>query len=154
MNVRSLLMALVFVFAQAAFSSELDTCVKTVLSHTKLYRIDKEESIKNCFELNKNKLNQDVCFEKAKNIRGWMHSSKLQTQMTSTCFYDTQPFKNVSSCLNATKNFTLAGDHDEAVFYCYQTFQENLNQDQCITVANQMVFPAKKDYLKRHCLQN
>lgn len=154
MNVRALFVVLSLLFSHAAFSSELDSCIKTVLSRPKLYRLEKEESIKNCFELNKAQIDQDTCFSKAKNLKNWVHSSQLQTQMLSTCFYETQPFKSVASCTRAAQNFTLAGDHDEAIFYCYQIFQEKLNQNQCIDLADKMIFPLKKDYLKRHCLQN
>lgn len=154
MNVRAIAVALTLLFSFSAFSAELDTCIKTVLSKPKLYRLEKEESIKSCFELNKANIDQDTCFEKAKDIKNWVHSTQLQNQMLSTCFYDTKPFKSVAKCTAAARNFPLASDHDEAIFYCYQIFQENLNQNQCVDIADKMIFPLKKDYLKRHCLQN
>lgn len=154
MNVRVLVVVLTLLFSYSAHSSELDSCIKTVLSKPKLFRLEKEESIKNCFELNKANMDQDTCFAKAKNLKNWVHSTQFQTQMISICFYDTKPFKSVASCIRAADNFSFANDHDEAIFYCYQTFQENLNQNQCISLADKMIFPLKKDYLKRHCLQN
>ncbi len=154
MNVRILFVILTLLFSHAAFSSELDTCIRTVLTRPKLFRLEKEESIKNCVELNKAKIDQNTCFSKVKNLKTWVHSTELQTQMTATCFYDTQQFKSVASCTQAARNFSFASDHDEAIFYCYQIFQENLNQNQCIDLADKMIFPLKKDYLKRHCLQN
>ena len=82
MNVRAVVMILTLMFSHAAFSSELDTCIKTVLSRPKLFRLEKEESIKNCVELNKAKIDQNTCFSKVKNLKTWVHSTQLQTQMT------------------------------------------------------------------------
>ena len=154
MGMRLLVSSMLMIFTSTLWASGIDTCIKTVLTHPKLHRLEKEENIKSCFEINKSKMTQQTCFTNSKKVNQFIRSTLLQTQIKNTCFYDTQSFKNVASCLDATKNFTYATDHDDAVFYCYQTFQDKLNQNGCIDVAQKMIFPLKKDYLKRHCLQN
>lgn len=146
--------AAVFSLYQSTMAHAIDNCLRLIVTKSDIHRIDKEDGIKNCFEINKAILTKEVCYQKAEIIKNTIHSSRLHSKILNTCFYDVGIFTNVKNCLAATRNFQLANDHDDAVFYCYQSFQESINQTSCLNVANELIFPMKKDYLKRHCLQN
>lgn len=80
-----------------------------------------------------------------------LNSSKLLEDLKSTCFYETTPSNDIGSCLKETQYFKNTLNHDEAVFYCFQQFQEKLSKNDCLKTAEQMVYPLKKEYLRQYC---
>ena len=142
------------VVTQNQTSEDLDQCFKKVLQKTKLHRIDKEDSLYNCLEIHKSNLTKDSCFKKVNKLNNFVHSAQLHTRLKTICFYEAGSFDTMNSCIKTSSQFELANEHDDALFYCYQSFQETISQTQCIGLANRLIFPLKKDYLKRHCLQN
>lgn len=75
----------------------------------------------------------------------------MSEEINSICFYETTPAKDMNSCLAETKKFKNATNHDEAVFYCYQQFQDKLTAKDCLKTADQLIYPLKKEYLRQHC---
>jgi hypothetical protein len=135
-----------------ANADALQTCLASTVYHE--HRIEKEDNINFCFEKYKNSISQDSCFKTIRKNSLLINTSKLHNFTTSVCFYETGEHKNLYACNESAKKFKGAAEHDEALFYCYQTFQDRVSKKDCLETSAKMIFPAKKEYLKRHCLRN
>ena len=147
----------VFIFVSLLLSwhvqaDDLSKCVLKVAQ--KEHRLDREDGFRRCFDENKNKVSKDQCLTHAKRYKTLFSSSQLYQENLGICFYESNSFNNISDCIKTAKIFEGANDHDEAVFFCYQTFQEKLSKNQCLAVAKTMRFPWKEQYLRNHCLNN
>ena len=134
----------------SAQATTLDTCLAVAAKND--HRLNRFDSTLDCFQKSKNVINSDSCFAAVQNLKSGQTSIELNERLRSYCFYDASQFKNVKSCLSKTAAFQLAINHDEAVFECYNQFQENLNQKQCLKISDLLKYPAKKEYLESHCL--
>ncbi|MBY0553777.1 hypothetical protein K2P97_04555 [bacterium] len=133
-------------------ASEIDQCLSYAVSQE--HRLEKEDAVKMCFDKHKSKIDKNTCYNLIKKKVSALDSSKLNEEITSTCFYDTTAAVDINSCLTETKKFKSAYNHDDAVFFCYQQFQEKIGKNECLNAANQLIFPLKKEYLKEHCNNN
>jgi hypothetical protein len=142
-----------FAFCGAnAMASNLSSCLS--LAAIKEHRIDKEEAVRGCFNLHKNTINKDICYFSLDKKVSKKSSARLIEEMSSICFYETTLPNNLDTCLAETKSFKNSINHDDALFYCYQQFQDKIDAKTCLKIANLFVFPLKKTYLKQHCNSN
>lgn len=130
-------------------ANEVEQCLTYAVSQE--HRLEKEDAVKICFDKFKSRLDKNTCYDLVKKKVRPLDSTKLTEEITSTCFYDTTSATDIHSCLSESKKFKSAYNHDDAVFFCYQQFQEKLGKSECLKAANQMIFPLKKEYLKEHC---
>ena len=130
----------------AANNSILNTCLNKSSSYT--HRLEKENTIRNCFQDLKNHISRDNCFS---SLDKFKVSNGLSEELKSICFYETTLAKNFKGCLTETKKFKGSYNHDDAIFFCVQQFQDNVTSKDCLGAANQMIFPLKKQYLVQHC---
>jgi hypothetical protein len=135
-----------------AFSSELNDCLNLANYHQ--HRLEKEAGVRFCFNKHKNTLTKEACNQTVDKKVAPMDSIRLTEDMRGLCFYDTPPTPTLKGCLQDTKRFKSASNHDEAVFFCYQQFQEKLTTAECLKTAKQLIFPVKKEYLEQHCYEN
>lgn len=133
-------------------ASEIEQCLSYAISQE--HRLEKEDAVKICFEKYKSKIDKNTCYDLIKKKVRSLDSSRLNEDITSTCFYDTTAAPDINSCLSESKKFKSSNNHDEAVFFCYQQFQEKLGKNECLKAAEQLIFPLKKEYLKQHCNNN
>lgn len=135
----------------SAKASSMGSCL--ALAEAKVHRLDRLDEVKNCLTRYATTLSKNDCHSLVEEKSSDWSSIKLTEEAHSLCFYETSAEKDIRSCLRYTKKLQDASRHDEAVFFCYQQFQEKLNLDDCLYVARQMIYPVKTDYLKQHCLQ-
>ena len=153
MNVyRYILLFLAFCLPALAEADALQTCLSNSVYHE--HRIEKEDNVKFCFDKYKNSITQDSCFKTITKNSVLINNTQLYNFVTSVCFYETGNHANLDSCNAIAKKFKGGAEHDEALFYCYQTFQDRVSKKDCLKTSDKMIFPAKKEYLKRHCLSN
>lgn len=133
-------------------ADEIDLCLSEAVSQP--HRLEKEEAVKLCFDKLKTKITKNTCYELIKKKVRRLDSSKLNEEITSLCFYETTAATDINSCITESKKFKSPYNHDDAVFFCYQQFQEKLDKNQCLKAADQMIFPLKKEYLQQHCNSN
>ena len=115
------------------------------------HRLEKENSVRQCFNQYKTYINKETCYLFLEQKVSKLSSFKLSEDINSICFYETTPPKSLGSCLTETKKFKSSGNHDEAVFFCYQQYQNRISQKECLTAAEQLIYPFKKEYLREHC---
>ncbi len=140
------------VFCFLGLTSSAGELAKCLTSATyEQHRLEKENAIRSCFNSYKTYINKDTCYLFLEKNVTKISSTKLSEEINSICFYETTVAKDMKSCLIETKKFKTSGNHDEAVFYCYQQFQDAMNRKECLKVAKQMIYPAKKEYLEQHC---
>lgn len=155
MYVRDVLFILSLIFLSVTAAAETAGLNKCLAQATyREHRLEKEDSIRNCFNNHKSALKREVCYKNATKSVNLVHSTTLLNDLISTCFYETESFQNLKDCLVDTDKFKNASAHDEAVFYCYQTFQDKMTKKDCSETAEALIFPAKKNYLSRHCMEN
>ena len=148
-----LLSVISLTFSLKAQAADLEKCLSAAVEQE--HRIDKENAVNYCFSAFKDKTTKSHCYENIKKFRSLISSSQsLINSTNATCFYEAGVFSNISDCLKDTSRFTYAGDHDDAVFYCYQSFQESITKKDCLMTAGKLIYSGKKDYLKAHCLEN
>lgn len=145
----------VFIFCSLIISvnlnaNTLEKCLASTAYHE--HRLDKENAVNYCFTRYKDSTNKKTCFGLVKKFKVLINNQRLLNRSTQVCFYEAGAFSNIKECLKETKRFAYAVDHDDAVFYCYQTFQDSTNKQQCLATAKEMIYFAKRDYLKNHCL--
>ena len=128
----------------------LEKCLASAAYHS--HRLDKENTLSYCFNKYKEQVSKKNCFSQIKKYKVLINNQRLLNQTNQVCFFEAGVFNNLKDCLNETKRFNSAVDHDDAVFYCYQSFQDSTSTKQCLDTANKMIFAAKKEYLKNHCL--
>lgn len=133
----------------AAMAGELAQCLFSASEQP--HRLEKENSVRHCFNQYKSYINKENCYLFLAQKVSKMSSIKLSEDINAICFYDTSAPKSLNSCLKETKKFKSSGNHDEAVFFCYQQFQDKISQKDCLTAAEQMIYPFKKEYLRQHC---
>ncbi|MEQ1721668.1 MAG: hypothetical protein ABL930_00740 [Pseudobdellovibrio sp.] len=133
-------------------AQELERCLNYATAQE--HRLEKEDIIKICFDKFKTKINKSECYSYLNKKVKSLDSTKLNEEITSVCFYETSQTPDLNSCMSETKKFKSSNNHDEAVFYCYQQFQEKLSKADCLKTANQLIFPLKKEYLTNHCNNN
>lgn len=115
-----------------------------------LHRLDREVALRQCYA--RYKTSKKTCYRTLKSVIGPQESLRLTEDIRSVCFYDAQPAaRTVEDCVQEAAAFKVAAEHDEAVFYCYQQFQEKIDRRQCLKTARQLIYPAKEDYLTQHC---
>lgn len=148
---KNLILFLSSLFLSAlCFASPLELCLDSALR--KGHRLNRIDATYMCFIKNKNLINSEMCFSSVQNLKPGQTSIELNEKLKSLCFYEVSLFKNIKSCLQKAPVFTLAINHDEAILECYNQFQENLNQKQCLKISKLLKYPSKKDYLAAHCL--
>lgn len=119
------------------------------------HRLDREAAIKDCYERYKSSLTKDLCYKTLKRVVIPMDSFTLTDNIRNICFYEAgPPASDFQSCLKESRQFTKASEHDEAVFYCYQQFQDKISKKDCLKAADQLIYPGKEDYLRQHCMNN
>ncbi len=133
-------------------ASELERCLDFAIAQE--HRLEKEDTVKICFNKSLLKLNKNKCYSLLNKKVKSLGSTKLNEEITSFCFYEISQVSDLNSCLSETKKFNTSNNHDEAVFYCYQQFQDKTSYADCIKTANQLIFPLKKEYLTSHCKTN
>lgn len=144
-----------FIFAVALFglkapASDLGQCLYA--ANFNEHRLEKENSVRLCFDKYKSLISKESCYSYLDKKVAKLSSTNLSEDIKGLCFYDTTPAKDLNACATETKKFKVAANHDEALFYCYQQFQENISQKDCLKISGQMIYPSKKNYLKEHCL--
>ncbi len=154
MDVRRLIISIlsILLISSAAKAEELSQCLGSITTHE--HRLEKEEAIRLCFNKFKSVISQENCFIYLAKKVPRLASTKLIEDIKSICFYETTSAKDIGSCMNNTKKFKSSSDHDEAVFYCYQQFQEKIGEKECLKIAEKLIYPLKKNYLIQHCLNN
>ena len=154
MDVTSKLFILVVsvAFSVTLKAMEIDTCLSDATRKTHV--IDQQQAIESCFLNRANSLPQKKCFEAANRISTLKRQLNMSETLNSICFYQTQDFSDLKSCLSGAKLFKIADNHDEAIFDCYKQFQSFLSEKQCIEVSRKMIYPAKRNHLFAHCQNN
>ena len=135
-----------------ADAADLSRCLS--LTAYKQHRLEKEDLIRSCFNQYKLVITKETCHSLLTKKVSKLASTKLSDEINALCFYDTTPAKDMNACLKDTKKFKSTANHDEAVFYCYQQFQDKLTQNECLKTADQLIYPLKKEYLQQHCNNN
>jgi hypothetical protein len=140
-------------FGINGFASEkLQKCLDSSVFHE--HRIEKEENVMFCFDQVKNLIPKADCYFAIESHPNLINTYRLKLFTHNICFYDSKPHENLNTCLRDAARFGSATEHDNALFHCYQIFQEKASRKECLTVAKKMKFPAKKNYLENHCLKN
>lgn len=134
----------------AVTAGELSQCL--FAAGNQQHRIEKENAVRLCFTRYKDFINKDTCYLFLAQKVSKLSSTKLNEDISAICFYETTPAKDLKACLLESKKFKSSGNHDEAVFYCYQQFQNLITQKDCLNAAEQMIYPFKKQYLQQQCL--
>lgn len=130
-------------------AGELARCLFT--AGEQQHRLEKENSVRQCFNLYKTYINKETCYLFLDKNVSKLSSTKLNEDINSICFYETTAPRDLNSCLIETKKFKSSGNHDEAVFYCFQQFQEKITRKECLKAADKMIYPFKKEYLRGQC---
>lgn len=153
MNVKLhvLFLILALLSVQNVFSADLGTCLARAESQG--HRLDREEAVRNCFDKNKSLVKRDECFKQIRSNRSAQASETLKEDLKSVCFYETSSYSGINDCLLQSRRFRSSGDRDEAVFYCYQIFQDKLDKKQCLRVAENLIFASKREHLSQHCIE-
>jgi hypothetical protein len=135
----------------AAFSQadELEKCLSAV--STSAHRLEREDAVARCFTSFTQMTGKDACFGHIEKYKSLVNSTRLQNLALNSCFYESTGYKTMQDCMGDTKLFKKASDHDEAIFFCYQSFEERLSKQECSNTAKKLIFPAKRDYLLNHC---
>ncbi|AGH96255.1 hypothetical protein A11Q_2039 [Pseudobdellovibrio exovorus JSS] len=133
-------------------NDSLGTCLSQNISRNQ-HRLDKEDNARQCFEANKEQLSKQACYHYLRKVIEPLDSIRLSNDLRTLCFYEALPLPTtIEACLSETKRFENASAHDEAVFYCYQQFQNQIDQKTCLKTAKLLIFPQKENYLTQHCL--
>jgi hypothetical protein len=151
MNVISkflILLALVF-GSSGSYARSFSQCVSSANNQ---HRFEREESLVDCFQQFKGLLGSDNCYAQIKKLKSVQRSERLSEQLKMICFYDASIFQSAPHCLARAVEFGDADSHDEAIFECFNQFQEKLNRKSCIEMSSKLIYPSKKDYLLQHCL--
>ena len=143
---------LVLTGASSGLAGDLQNCL--TVANKRTHRIDREEGVRFCFTQYKQSTDNNSCVNLLEKSKLKALSSSLKDEMRSLCFYETTPPKDIASCRKDAKKFKDSYNHDEAIFYCYEQFQEKISKKECLESAEDMIFPSKKEYLKEHCLSN
>jgi hypothetical protein len=154
MNVKLhvLFLILALLSVQHVFASDLGHCLSR--AEARGHRLDREEAVRGCFVNMKSFLSRNECFSSVRKNRSAQASVSLNEDLKSLCFYETTSYKDVNECVRESRRFVSAGDRDEAVFYCYQIFQDKLSKKQCLQTAKSLIFAAKREHLSQHCLNS
>ena len=152
MNVlRYVLLVSLVILGSVSQADELEKCLATVSTNT--HRLEREEAVGRCFTSFTQMTGKDACFGHIEKFKSLVSSTKLSNLALNSCFYESAAYKTMQECMGDTKLFKTASDHDEAIFFCYQNFEERLNKDECTSAAKKLIFPAKREYLLSHCLE-
>lgn len=133
-------------------TSNLNQCLSLI--NFQEHRLEKQKTIRYCFNKYKSEIKRNDCFQSIETLFKNKKSIALKDNLNGICFYDTTSVLNMKDCLNDSKKFNNTNNHDEAVFYCVQQFQDNISQKDCQSAVEQLVYPLKKNYLKRYCEAN
>lgn len=134
------------------YASGLDQCL-SIIKHQQ-DRIEKEDTIRFCFDKYKKNITRKSCYSGLVRVASKVNSTRLSEDIKSICFYETGSFKDLKDCLKETENFKNSTNHDEAVFSCFQDFQDVMTKKDCLTTANRLIYPQKKEHLNRYCNSN
>jgi hypothetical protein len=134
------------------FGNDLEKCLSNV--NNEVHRLDRESAVSSCFTKHTAAMTKPNCYTTIEKFKPLISSSRLYKQAVGNCFYEAASFAKMSDCMKDTDKFRNAAEHDEAVFFCYQTFQDKIDKNACIKTAKRMIFPPKRDYLLNHCIQN
>lgn len=137
--------------ATISTADELEKCLSSVGS--KVHRLEREDAVTQCFTSFTPMTGKDACFGHVEKFKSLVSSTRLKNLALNSCFYESTAYRSMQDCMGDTKMFKKASDHDEAIFFCYQSFQERLNKDECSNAAKKLIFPAKREYLLNHCLE-
>lgn len=144
--------ALLLVSSSVFASEALDKCLDSAVYHE--HRIEKEENVKYCFDKFKTSVSKAECYKAIEDHPRLISTYRLKLYAQNICFYDVNSHANLNSCIDEAERFIGASEHDEALFYCYQIFQDRTSKKDCLSVAKKMKFFAKRTYLENHCRKN
>ena len=100
------------------------------------------------------KITQEKCNSLNKKIISKLDSSLISENTSLICFYETNnSYTSLNACIEQTKKLKNPYNHDDALFYCYQQFQEKMTLAECLKTSKKMIFPTKQDYLAGHCYE-
>lgn len=143
------ILSVCFISAIAA-ATELARCLDSAVVQN--HRLEKEDLIRYCYNKHKKNVDKKTCYLNLADKVSKFSSIKLNEEINTICFYETTSAKSMDSCLSEARKFKNSTNHDEAVFYCYQEFQDLLSKKDCLKTAEQLIYPLKKQYLQQHCL--
>lgn len=145
-----LFLGLAFTAVQSQ-ADELEKCLSTVGNH--IHRLEREDAVARCFTSFAQITGKDACFGHIEKFKSLLTTARLKGLALNGCFYESSAYRTMQDCMSDTKLFKTASDHDEAVFFCFQSFEQRLNKTECTNTAKKLIFPAKRDYLMNHCLE-
>jgi hypothetical protein len=149
-KVLSLLTVTLVLMGSITTTENINQCLSKAQSLS--HRLDRLDEIKACLTRHVSGLSKNECHSLVEKKSSLWGSIKLTEEARLLCFYETPSGPDIRTCLRDAKKIQDASRHDEAVFYCYQQFQEKLSLDDCLFTARQMIYPVKMDHLKQHCL--
>ena len=138
----------------SALSASARSFSQCVSLNSSLPQFEQEEALVDCFETNKSNLSSGSCYAAIHKIKAAQKSATLNERLKTICFYDVSLFKNDKLCMARASEFSIAENHDEALFECFNQFQESMNQKSCLEMSSKLIYPAKKEHLRQHCLNN
>lgn len=148
-----LILFLVFSVFQIAQASELDHCLARVHQIKGTHIVTREEQVRTCFKNNKKNISANLCFRAVAQDPLVAKSINFKEEMNSFCFYQVAQFSTPRECMAKIQIFSSADNRDEAVFSCYQKFQNQIGRQLCLQMSEQMVFDEKKDHLQNRCFE-
>lgn len=153
MNVsRYVLIIVLAVAGVTAHADELEKCLNSIRPST--HRLERDEAVGKCFGELASSTGKDACFGHIEKYKSLVNSTRLRSQAISSCFYESNSYRKIQDCVEDTKLFKIATEHDDALFFCYKSFEEVINKNECLSTAKKMIFPSKRDYLSNHCQEN
>ncbi len=127
----------ILIFTSAtSFASPIEKCLASA-----------SETTKTCAEKYIKNLNMNNCFKECEKLKSDLSKENLK----QFCFFEVSEFSEVNTCLSAANKFTVAINHDEAVFECVRQFQSELNPTKCLLISKKMRYPEKAQHLSQHC---
>lgn len=151
----SQILSVVFLsLSRGSFAAEnsFGTCMRTANRFE--HRIDRMENIRNCFETEKKNLTAETCLAVVNQKIRDKYTTRFEDELRSICIYETTSLASLEKCEVQADKFRSSYNHDDAIFFCFQQFQEKLSKKQCLNSAAKLIFPLKRDYLKQHCKDN
>lgn len=134
-----------------ASADSLDSCLNKARKMTLV--IDQKQSAEYCMHAYAKDLSKSKCYSLV-GTHTLLKRPELQENLNSICFYETQEFSDLKSCVAGAERFTLADNRDEAMFECYMQFQSKTSQKQCFDLSRKLILPYRKDHMRRHCQNN
>ncbi|MBC7742682.1 MAG: hypothetical protein H7061_10820 [Bdellovibrionaceae bacterium] len=149
--VQSLILLVLMLSSASSLAKSFSQCISGANT---LHRLEREDTLLACFQSHKNFLGSDECFNQISKLKVAQRSGILSEKLKGICFYEASIFQNDKLCLKRADEFQNGENHDEAVFDCYKQFQDKLSQKACVEISNKLIYPAKRNHLYQHCMNN